>query len=99
LSYEPVDALGVWPRQSPDIVEAVLRRPPQSASAPVIVDGGARARLGEALSMKREADGADVRDRHQFATLAEDHELQALTQSERSAALQSFLQAKTSWTC
>jgi len=93
LSYEPGDALGVWPRQSPDIVEAVLASTATSASAPVIVDGE-RLGLGEALSMKRELTVLTSPTVIKFATLAEDHELQALTQSERSAALQSFLQGK-----
>ena len=46
------------------------------------------------LSMKRELTVLTSPTVIKFATLAEDHELQALTQSERSAALQSFLQGK-----
>jgi len=53
LTYEPGDALGVWPRQSPDLVQAVLSATGAPASAPVTVDGEPFD-LGEALSTKRE---------------------------------------------
>ena len=93
LTYEPGDALGVWPRQWPDLVEAVLASTATSASAQVIVDGE-RLELGEALSTKRELTVLTSPTVIKFATLAEDHPLQALTESGQSAALQSFLQGK-----
>ena len=93
LTYEPGDALGVWPRQSPDLVQAVLSATGAPASAPVTVDGEPFD-LGEALSTKRELTVLTSPTVIKFAALSEDRGLQDLVQPERSAALRQFLQGK-----
>jgi len=53
LQYEPGDALGVWPRQSKALVDAVLAATGLSATAQVVVDGQTLP-LAEALATRRE---------------------------------------------
>ncbi len=93
LQYEPGDALGVWPRQSPELVDALLKAAKLSHDAPVTLDGDVLA-LGEALAARREIARLNAPTVIRFAALSEDAELHALVQPEQTAALDQFLYGK-----
>lgn len=93
LSYEPGDALGVWPRQSPVLVNAVLKTVDLSHDAPVTIDDNVLA-LGEALAARREIARLTPPTVIRFAALTEDATLHALVQPEQSIALEKFLYGK-----
>jgi len=93
LTYEPGDALGVWPRQSPDLVEAVLSATGISADASVTI-GGEELSLSEALATRRELTVLTTPTVIKFADISEDSHLCALTQPDQSAALYQFVEGK-----
>ncbi|HEX4585513.1 MAG TPA: sulfite reductase subunit alpha [Burkholderiaceae bacterium] len=93
LTYEPGDALGVWPRQSPDLVQAIVSLTGFSPDAAVTVDGQQLA-LGEALATRRELTVLTPPTVIQLADLTKDAQLQALVQPDQSAALQQYLEGK-----
>jgi len=93
LSYEPGDALGVWPAQAPHLVEAALRLIGTSASALVAV-GTEMLTLGEALSTRREMTLLTPPTVIRFAALAGDPRLKSLVQPDRSEALRQFVHGK-----
>lgn len=90
LQYEPGDALGVWPQQAPELVDAVLALSGTSADAPVMIDGEPMG-LRDALSQKRDLTSLTAATVIKYAALADDSELQSLVQREQSAALTEFL--------
>lgn len=93
LPYEPGDALGVWPRQAPNLVDAVLELSRVAADAAVVIDGEQMV-LRDALSRKRELTTLAAATVINYATLASDSTLQSLVQREQSAALKQFLYGK-----
>jgi sulfite reductase (NADPH) flavoprotein alpha-component len=93
LTYEPGDALGVWTRQAPSLVAAVLSSTGLSPDAPVSLDGN-EIPLSEALATRRELTVLTPPTAIKFARLANDSALLALVQPDQAAALQSYLFGK-----
>ena len=93
LHYEPGDALGVWPRQAPRLVDALLALSGASADAPVVIDEEQMA-LREALSLKRDLTTLTATTVIGYSSLAAPSGLQLLAQREQSAALNEFLYGK-----
>jgi sulfite reductase (NADPH) flavoprotein alpha-component len=93
LDYAPGDALGVWPRQTPALVDEVLALAGLSGDAAVVVDDQVVA-LAEALATRREIARLRAPTVIKLARLAEDAGLLALTAPERSAELDAFLRGK-----
>jgi sulfite reductase (NADPH) flavoprotein alpha-component len=93
LTYEPGDALGVRPRQSPALVDAVLEVTKLAADAAIVVDDDVVA-LGEVLAMRREIARLRAPTVIKFAALSEDAELLALIAPDRGAELDRFLHGK-----
>ncbi len=93
LTYEPGDALGVWPRQAPSLVAAVLASTGLSADAPVSLDGE-EIPLSEALATRRELTVLTPPTAIKFARLTNDSALRALVQPDQAPALQSYLFGK-----
>ena len=90
LRYEPGDALGVWPQQAPDLVDAVLGLSGASADATVAIVGEQMS-LRDALSRKRELTVLTAATVIKYSALAPHSALQALVQRDQSAALNQFL--------
>ncbi len=90
LHYEPGDALGVWPQQAPDLVDAVLALSGASADAPVMIDAE-QMELRDALSLKRELTTLTAATVIKYSALAADSGLQSLVERDQSAALSKFL--------
>jgi sulfite reductase (NADPH) flavoprotein alpha-component len=93
ITYEPGDALGVWPLQSPHLVAAILEATGIPADAPVTL-GGEDLALSEALATRRELTVLTPPTLIKFASLTGDGRLQALVAPDRGAELQQFLQGK-----
>jgi sulfite reductase (NADPH) flavoprotein alpha-component len=93
LTYEPGDALGVRPRQSAALVDAVLDATGLAADAAVVV-GDEVVALGEALATRREIARLRAASVIKFAALSEDRELLELVDPERSADLDAFVYGK-----
>ena len=93
LHYEPGDALGVWPQQAPELVDALLTLSGASADAPVMIDAEPMG-LRDALSLKRDLTTLTAATFIKFAALAPDSALQSLAQRDQSAALKEFLYGK-----
>ena len=93
ITYQPGDALGVWPRQSPQLVAAIVEASGISADARVTLDGEDLP-LSEALAAERELTVLTPPTVIKFANLTKDERLQALVAPERSAELQQFLEGK-----
>jgi sulfite reductase (NADPH) flavoprotein alpha-component len=93
LRYEPGDALGVWPRQSPKLVDAVLEGVGLSHDTPVTIDENVIA-LGEALASRREIAHLTQSTVIRFAALCDDPELHALVKPERGPALERFIHGR-----
>ena len=93
LAYEPGDALGVWPRQAPGLVAAVLASTGLSPDAPVRLDGD-EVPLSEALATRRELTVLTPPTAIKFARLADDSALRALVQPDQAPALQDYLFGK-----
>jgi sulfite reductase (NADPH) flavoprotein alpha-component len=90
LHYEPGDALGVWPRNAPDLVDRVLAICSVAGDAPVTL-GDTTLKAREALSSRVEIAKLSIPTVIQFAAIAQDVELQSLVQPERSADLEQYL--------
>ena len=93
LTYEPGDALGIWPRQSDELVDAVLTLTGLHRTTPVAIDEESH-ELGIALATKRELARLTAPTLIKFAALAGDADLDALVQPEQSAALERYLYGK-----
>ena len=93
LDYAPGDALGVRPRQSPRLVEALLVLTGLSADSPVLVDDQVLA-LAEVLATRREIARLRASTVIKLARLSEDAALLALCEPECSADLDAFLHGK-----
>jgi len=93
LDYAPGDALGVWPRQAPALVDDVLALTGLSADAVALVDDHVLA-LAEVLATRREVARLRAATVIKFARLSEDAGLLALTDPERGAELDAFLHGK-----
>jgi sulfite reductase (NADPH) flavoprotein alpha-component len=90
LNYEPGDALGVWPRNAPELVDAVLnlcRLPPD---APCSM-GSAPLTIAQALSTRLEIAKLSHATVIRFAKISGDAELGSLIQPERSEDLKRFM--------
>jgi sulfite reductase (NADPH) flavoprotein alpha-component len=90
LVYEPGDALGVWPRQSPALVEALLAATGFSALSPVVVEGQTLA-LGSALARHREIAKLSPGTLIRLAKLRPDEDLAALLDPDNGDELQRYL--------
>ncbi len=90
LRYEPGDALGVWPQQAPELVDAVLALSGASADAPVMIDAE-QIGLRDALSLKRELTTLTAATVIKYSAISSDSGLQSLVQRDQSAALNKFL--------
>jgi sulfite reductase (NADPH) flavoprotein alpha-component len=90
LRYEPGDALGVWPRNPPELVEALLSLSALPADAPVEL-AGVPLTLREALASRLEIAKLNAATAIRFAAKSRDAELQALVQPERTRELESYL--------
>jgi sulfite reductase (NADPH) flavoprotein alpha-component len=90
LSYEPGDALGVWPQQAADLVDAVLTLSGAPADAPVMIDTE-QMELRDALSLKRDLTTLTAATVIKYCALTADSGLQSLVQRDQSAALNKFL--------
>ena len=93
LTYEPGDALGVWPRQSEGLVDAVLALTGLHHTIPVEIDEESH-ELGIALATRRELARLTASTFIKFAALAGDADLHALVQPEQSSALERHLYGK-----
>jgi sulfite reductase (NADPH) flavoprotein alpha-component len=93
IRYEPGDALGVWPQQSPELIETILSATGLMADAPVTI-GGEQLALRHALATKRELTVLTPPTVIKFADLSEDSRLCNLTRPDEGAALQEFLAGK-----
>jgi sulfite reductase (NADPH) flavoprotein alpha-component len=90
LRYEPGDALGVWPRQSAALVDAVLEATGFSASAAVVVDDQTLS-LAEALAARREIARLAVPTLIRLAKLADDGALSQMVAPGNDEALQRYV--------
>lgn len=93
LRYEPGDALGIWPQQAPELVEALLKLSGASASAAVVIDGEPM-QLHDALSRKRELTSLAAPTVIKLAALVADDRLQELVQRDQSAELDQYRYGK-----
>jgi sulfite reductase (NADPH) flavoprotein alpha-component len=90
LSYEPGDALGVWPRNPPGLVEAVLNAL-QIAGDTQVTHSGQSLPIATWLSEKRELTRLNRAFIASHAALAKDVELNRLLAPENGAALSRLL--------
>jgi sulfite reductase (NADPH) flavoprotein alpha-component len=90
LHYEPGDALGVWPRNAPGLVERMLALCALAADAEVTVAGDVLP-VAEALSFRLEIAKLRIPTVIKFAALAGDTALQSLAEPENAAHLEAFL--------
>ena len=90
LHYEPGDALGVWPRNAPALVDRILAISNVAPDAPVML-GDTTLTSAEALSSRVEIAKLSIPTVIRFAAIAQDVELQSLVQPERSADLEHYL--------
>lgn len=90
LRYEPGDALGVWPRQSAALVDAVLAATGFSGSTGVVVDDKTLS-LAEALAARREIARLAVPTLIRLAKLADDAKLSQMLAPGNDEALQRYV--------
>ena len=90
LRYEPGDAIGVWPRNAPELVQQILTLCACPPDAAVQCDGATLA-LAEALASRREIAKLSIPTVIKFARLTADPELLALVRPESSKQLEKFL--------
>lgn len=90
LSYEPGDALGVWPRNPPALVDAVIELLKLDANAPVRIDETTQP-LRLWLSEQRELTRLSRPLIAQHAALADSAELNRLLAPDHGAHLQKLL--------
>ncbi|MGE5145277.1 MAG: sulfite reductase flavoprotein subunit alpha, partial [Candidatus Eiseniibacteriota bacterium] len=89
LAYEPGDALGTWPSNPPDMVQAILAATGCKADALVKVDG--EMALADALKFKLSLGRLTQPTLIKFAKVANDPELSSLLEPERAEDLATFL--------
>jgi sulfite reductase (NADPH) flavoprotein alpha-component len=89
FAYEPGDALGTWPTNPPEMVDAILRATGCDGDAPVDVDGAMP--LAEALARRLSIGRLTQPTLIRFAKAANDPELAALLEPERADDLAAFL--------
>ena len=90
LRYEPGDALGVWPRNAPELVERILSLCALAPDAQVTLAGSALS-VAEALASRMEIAKLSIATAIRFAAIAGDAELQSLVAPENAAELERFL--------
>lgn len=90
LSYEPGDALGVWPRNNPALVDTVLNQLKLNADEVVSV-GDHSLSLREWLSTKRELTRLSKSFVQQQASRFAGNDLNALLASENNEAISQFI--------
>jgi sulfite reductase (NADPH) flavoprotein alpha-component len=90
LHYEPGDALGIWPRNSPELVERILALCALAADTQVTI-AGVTLTLGEALSSRLEIAKLGIPTAIKFAALTGESNLQSLVQPDHAADLDQFL--------
>ena len=90
LTFEPGDALGIMPRNDPQVVAAVLDALALSPDAPVTIRDEETS-LGEALAAKLEITAATPRFIEHWAAISEAQELRDLTAPENGEARSAFL--------
>jgi sulfite reductase (NADPH) flavoprotein alpha-component len=90
LSYEPGDALGVWPRNHPALVETVLGQLKLNADEKVSI-GEQSLSLHEWLSSKRELTRLSKSFVQQHATRFSGNDLNELLASENNEAISQFI--------
>lgn len=90
LQYEPGDALGVWPRQAPGLVDAVLAATGMDPHSEVSVDGQAL-ELGEALATRRELANLSPATLIKLAKLTGDDVLERLVHPDNYDELQRYV--------
>jgi len=90
LRYEPGDALGVWPRQSPALVDALLAATGFAATAEVVVDEQPLS-LAEALAARREVARLSAPTLIRLAKIADSAELGRLLDPANDDALQRYV--------
>jgi len=74
LRYEPRDALGVWPRNAPALVDRILAMTKVAPDAPVTL-GSTTLTTAEALASRVEIAKVSVPTAIKFAALSRDAEL------------------------
>ena len=89
LTYEPGDALGTWPTNPPDMVQAILAATGCRGDAAVKVDG--EMTLADALKHKLSLGRLTQPTLIKFAAAAKDPELSSLLDPERADDLATFL--------
>jgi len=90
LSYEPGDALGVWPRNHPALVDTVLDQLKLDAAETVSV-GDQSLSLHEWLSSKRELTRLSKSFLQKYAEINSSEVLNALLKSENNEAIAEFI--------
>ncbi len=90
LSYEPGDALGVWPRNHPALVETVLGQLKLNADEKISI-GDQSLSLHEWLSSKRELTRLSKSFVQQHATRFSGDDLNELLASEKNEAISHFI--------
>jgi sulfite reductase (NADPH) flavoprotein alpha-component len=93
LKYEPGDALGVWPRQSRKLVDAVLALTGSHDTTPVAIDEETH-ELGGVLATRKELAKLTAPTVIKFSALTDCAELRALVRPEQSVALERYLYGK-----
>jgi len=94
LDYEAGDALGVWPRNCPDLVNEVLERTGLDPGAIVTVEKTNELPLRQALTEKLELTRPSRDLLEFFAARSDDAELKTLLSETRKAELKQFLWGK-----
>src|SRR5579862_7113787 len=90
LGYEPGDALGVWPRNAPALVDGVLAIAGVAPDAVVSV-GGSELAVMEALTSRVEIAKLSVATAIKFAAIAQHVELQSLLDPGQRPDLERYL--------
>lgn len=93
LTYEPGDALGVWPRNGSRQIDALLAATGLTADIAVVQDGVALG-LREALAARCELGRLSTAQVIRFAAHFADRELETLAQPDNLAALSAYLDGR-----
>ncbi|ODA66019.1 Sulfite reductase [NADPH] flavoprotein alpha-component [Methyloligella halotolerans] len=91
LGFEPGDALGIYARNDPRLVEKILESLEMAADAEIVIDGEPR-RLDVALSESFELTSGTTRFINKWAELTEAEELDALRGKEQASERAAFLE-------
>jgi sulfite reductase (NADPH) flavoprotein alpha-component len=93
LTYEPGDALGVWPRNGSQLIDRLLAVTGLKGDTTVVIDGSALG-LREALAARCEIGRLTTAQAIRFAERFGDAELKALCEPEQVDALQRYLDGR-----